>query len=222
MDIDTISQKIISSPNFLKLKNVIENNPYHDHESVYDHLIKAFEKAKIEIKGEKITNPLAKEKYLEFLNQTVGGIKKEILLQILALIHDIGKMTCFNENGEIKPILEQKSDGTTQALGHEYAGSVITREILKDSGLSSEAIKFLAKGIRLHNSFNGYYKETGLVDAKTFIASMKQRSEGMHVEQTFNAICDNYSAIPFKPALNLITEMLNDPNFYEPREYFIK
>lgn len=222
MDIETISQKIITSPLFLKLKNVIENNPYHDHESVYDHLIKAFEKAKIEIKGEKITNPQAKEKYLEFLKQTVGGVRKEILLQILALIHDIGKMTCFNENGKIKPILEQKPDGTTQALGHEYAGSVIAFEVLKDTRLSQEAIEYLAKGIRLHNSFNGYYKETGLVDAKTFITSMKQKSEGMHVEQTFNSICDNYSAIPFKPALSLITEMLNDPNFYEPREYFIK
>ncbi len=222
MDIETISQKIITSPPFLKLKDVIENNPYHDHEAVYDHLIKAFEKAKTEIKGEKITNPQAKEKYLEFLNQEIGGIRKEILLQILALIHDIGKMTSFNENGEIKPILEQKPDGTTQALGHEYAGSVIVKEILKDTGLSNEAIEFLSKGIRLHNSFNGYYKESGLVDKKSFIISMKQRSEGMHIEQTFNAICDNYSAIPFKPALNLITEMLNDPDFYEPREYFVK
>jgi hypothetical protein len=131
-------------------------------------------------------------------------------------------MTSFTEHGKVKPMLEEKPDGTTQALGHEYAGSVIAREVLKDTGLSNEAIEFLAKGIRLHNSFNGYYKEKGLVDAETFILSMKQRSEGMHVEQTFNALCDNYTAIPFKPALNLITEMLNSPDFYEPREYFIQ
>ena len=222
MDIETISQKIISSPLFLKLKDVRENNSYHDHEAVYDHLIKTFEKAKLEIKGENITNPDAKAKYLEFLNQEVGGVKKEILLQILALVHDIGKMTSFTEKGQTKHMVNKKDDGTTEAPGHEYAGSVIANELLKDTGLSNEAIDYLAKGIRLHNSFNGYYQQTGLVPAQDFILSMKQKSEGLHVEETFNALCDNFSATPFKEALNLITEMFNDPNFYEPREYFIR
>lgn len=222
MDIETISQKIISSPLFLKLKEVTENNSYHDHETVYNHLIKTFEKAKLEIKGENITNPDAKTKYLEFLSQEVGGVKKEILIQILALVHDIGKMTSFTENGQTKPIVEQKPNGTTEAPGHEYAGSVIAKEVLKDTGLSNEAIEYLAKGIRLHNSFNGYFQQTGLVPANDFILSMKQRSEGMHVEETFNALCDNFSALPFKEALGLITAMFNNPDFYESREYFVK
>ena len=46
MNIDEIAQKLIINPLFLKLKNVIEKNPHHDNESVYDHLIKTYETTK--------------------------------------------------------------------------------------------------------------------------------------------------------------------------------
>lgn len=46
MNIDELIKQIINTSLFLQLKNVIENNTYHDHEKTYDHLIKTFETAK--------------------------------------------------------------------------------------------------------------------------------------------------------------------------------
>lgn len=206
MDIDLIAQKIISTSLFLKLKNVIENNSYHSNEPVYNHLLKTFEKAKQEINGTLIINPKAKEKYNAFVEEKIGYIKRKDLMQILALIHDIGK--------SVKPLIKL-ADGSTKAPNHEYEGSLIVKDVLTDTELPEEAIAFLEKGVRLHDAFNAFYQENKNLNSAEYIDAMKKRSEGMHIEETFNALCDCYSAVPFHDALPIIKQMFNDPYFYE-------
>src|SRR5687768_14749973 len=87
---ETVLQ-IKNNKNFQNLKNTIENNSYHDHESVYDHLVKTHRIASEEIEGKFITNPQAKENFNRYIDEEIDGVKKRDLMQISALIHDVGK-----------------------------------------------------------------------------------------------------------------------------------
>ena len=113
--IDELIEKIVSGPYFLKLKSVVENNAYHNHETVYDHLLKTMNTAKEEIKGDFISNPEAKKLFGEFIREQVGNIERSNLMILTALLHDIGKMLQVEENGQTprpaKPLrISERSD----------------------------------------------------------------------------------------------------------------
>jgi hypothetical protein len=202
-DLEKTVQQIKTNSNFLKLRNVIENNPYHDHESVYDHLVKTYEIASREINVDFITDPQAKEKFNQYVNEEVDQAKKKHLMLILALIHDIGKTVKF----------ETLPDGTTNAKGHEYAGSLIVSDFVE--GFSENMIRYLANGVRLHGLFNDCWNKNRNASALDLLKIVKSQSEGMTVEAIFNSYCDCFTATPFQPVIPLIHEILSLPQTYE-------
>lgn len=214
-DVMKVLEEIKNNENFLKLKNVVENNSYHANEPVYDHLLKTLATAEREIAGDFITDPEAKQKYEAFLNQDVDGVKRKDLLLVFSLIHDIGKMTVFEEDGKKTPINQTQSDGTTLAPYHEYFGSLIVRDVVGD--LFSEAnVEYLAKLVRLHGTFNGVWSANRSAGAGELLGKLKSASEGTHVEQILNGYFDCFSAEPFQPAIPTIHQLLNTPETYEP------
>ncbi len=220
-DLQKAVDTIISSKNFLKLKNVTEDSAYHDHEPVFDHLLKTYEIAKREIKGDFITNPKAKEKFNTYINKEIGGIKKRDLMIILALIHDIGKMLIFEDYGEKASINSIISDGTTRAYGHEYWGSLIVKEVLKDLSLPREVLDDLTNGVRLHGVFNDTWQQNRQLNTNELMDLVKRYAENIHIDEVFNAYCDCFSAPPFQEAKPLIIELFNNPNFYSQLKYSI-
>jgi len=131
-DLNKAIELIKDNKDFLKLKTIVENNSGHDNEVEYDHCVKTYEIAKEAVKGEFITNNDAKQKFEDFLNKDIDGIKKRDILQIGALIHDIGKLIVLEKNGKQKPLGNINADGTFGLFPqHGYWGSLIVKNVMK-------------------------------------------------------------------------------------------
>lgn len=202
--ISTYINKIIQNPKFLKLKKVIENNSYHDKESVYNHLIKTKNIAQDKIKGGFIKNPKAKGSFLQFANEDLDEFKKGDLMILTALLHDIGKL---------KSKLITNSQGVTSCPNHEYLGSTMVYQLIK---FSSEIMKLIAHVIRNHDAFgDSYFKSKKNWSLERLIADIKSKSKNLHKEILFNIYCDCYTAKPAKYRVEMIAKIFNQPIFYE-------
>lgn len=218
---DALTEQIISNPLFLKLKTVIENNPWHDHESVYDHLIKTHKIASEKINGDFVTDENAKQLFLDFVNEDVDGVRRKDLMLITALVHDIGKILYYKNGDEEKALRHENSQGITRMPGHEYWGSTLIPELLKDAGLSKVNVEIIANVVRLHDTFNDGYL-TGFSDISGLVDDIKARAEGFYKEALFNIYCDVFTAKPSESSVKKIAEIFNQPSLYTHREYFTK
>lgn len=215
-------EKIIQNPLFLRLKNVVENNAYHDHEDTYSHCIKTKDIALREINGDFITNPGAKQSFLQFVNEDFYGFKRSDVMILAALVHDIGKMLSVKEDGQNRSLQATNSSGISSFPGHEYWGSTIAGELLKDLSLPKEIVKYMANIIKSHDTFSTPYF-AGKADwpMETVINDVKSRAEGLYKEAMFNQYCDCFTAVPYQEAKKMIIQLFNEPELYKGREYVI-
>lgn len=217
-----IVERIIVQPNFLKLKSIVEKNPYHETEDVYSHSLKVYKTAQVEVDGNFITNPAAKERYLKFIEEDVAGMKRRDVMVLTALLHDIGKNLVVKEGSIQRPICITKSDGTTSCPGHEHWGGVVSGEYLKGFGLSNDLTSFIAKVIRHHDAFNDSY-----VSSKKdwpigqTVNDVKSRAEDVYIEALFNIYVDNYTASVSNESRKMIINLFNEPDLYVTRAYSI-
>jgi len=221
-NMNALIEKIIQNPLFLRLKNVVENNLYHDHEDAYSHSIKTKDVALKEIKGDFISNPKAKEKFMMFTNGDFHGTKRADIMILVALIHDIGKILHVKDNNTTHPLLVTNSTGLTACPGHEYWGSTIVGEVLKGLPLSEKVIDYIVSIIKLHDTFNAEYwvvRKDWPMDM--VINDVKSRTEGLYKEVLFNIYCDCYNAAPFQEAKDVIAKIFNEPKLYEKHQYII-
>ncbi len=221
-DVNKLLDLIVRGPLFLRLKDSVENNAYHDHEKVYDHLLKTLDVAKKSINGAFIKNVEAKKSFLNFLSKGEGIMKKRDLLLLIALLHDVGKILNYKEDLKTGSMFLIKPDDTTLCPGHEYWGSTLTSEFLKETNLSHEIINYIAKGIRLHGDFGkDYFRPKKDWPIEKIIEDVKAKCEGMYKEVLFNVYCDCFYAKPFQSEKEIIIKLFNEPSLYVKREYFI-
>lgn len=222
MDLNTLISKIISNPIFLKLKNVVENNGYHDHETVYDHLIKTKDIAKREIAADFITNPEAKKLFLQFINEDFQGMRRAEIMTLIALLHDIGKILTVKEGNNIRSIVVTDSSGMTSIPGHEYWGSTIVTDTLQGLTLDPEVITYIANVVRLHDTFGEvYFNVRKDWSMETLLNDTESRAEGLYKEAMFNQYCDCFTAKPFEYGKEMLIKLFNQPGLYIKREYVI-
>jgi hypothetical protein len=223
MDLETLIKQIIDNPLFQRLKNVEENNSYHDHEKTYDHLIKTYETAKQQISGDFITNSQAKKTFIEFGNTPLQNLTNAKIMLLTALLHDIGKILYYREDQIEKPLRHEDKNGLVSNPGHEYWGSTIVGEFLKDLKLSPKIIEKIANVIRLHDTFGAHYFNPKLtLPIEEILDDVKARAEGFYLEALFNVYCDCFTAKPFEQSKQKVIELFNQPSLYCKREYFIK
>ena len=222
-NIDPIVEKIINNPLFLRLKDVIENNGYHDHEKTYDHLIKTFETAKEQVKGDFITNPDAKKLFLEFVNTPLEELTNGDIMVLTALLHDVGKILSYKDGDSEQTLRHENTDGIVSNPGHEYWGSTIISYFLKDTVISVKIVEKIAAVIRMHDTFGAQYLTPKLgLPIDEIIDDVKARAEGLYKEAMFNQYCDCFTAMPFEACKAKIVEIFSEPSLYLKREYFIK
>lgn len=222
-NLDSIVKTIINNPLFLQLKNVIENNSYHDHEKTYDHLIKTYETAKTQVKGDFITNDDAKKLLLEFVSAPFDNFTNGDVMLLTALLHDVGKILYYKDGEKEFPLRHKNTDGIVSNPGHEYWGSTIVRDFVKNTSLSEKVVEKIARVIRLHDTFGAHYLDPMLnFPMEKIIDDVKSRAEGFYKEALFNVYCDCFTTKPFEKAKEKIIEIFNEPTLYTPREYFIK
>ena len=216
--IDNIIQNLL----FLRLKEVIENNGYHDHETVYDHLIKTKSIAIKEITGDFIINEEAKALFLKFINEDFHGMKRSEIMILIALLHDVGKILYVKDNRTTHPLMVTDSSGITLCPGHEYWGSTIVERFLNKVSLQPAVITYISNAIRLHDTFSeAYFIVKKDWPFETLINDVKSRAEGFYKEVLFNVYCDCFTATRFQEAKQMIVKIFNEPKLYEKRAYVI-
>lgn len=220
--INELIDKILQNPLFLRLKDVVENGPYHDHETVYSHVLKVKDTALKEIRANFISNGEAKNKFLTFTNEDFHGIKRGDIIVLIALLHDIGKALQVKEGEVTHRLLVTNETGQTFCPGHEYWGSTVVAEFTKDLSLSKEVIDYIAAVIRNHDTFSPIYFEARKnLNWDLLVNDVKSRAEGFYKEALFNIYCDCFTATPFQQAKEMIIKIFNEPKLYERREYAV-
>lgn len=222
MDLENYISKIIQNPRFLRLKNIVENGPYHDHEDVFSHSVKAKDTALKAINADFITNTEAKKKFIEFVNDDYHGYKRGDIMVLTVLLHDIGKMLNIKENGSLRPLFSVDSEGKTSCPGHEYWGSTIVSQVTADLSLPPEVISLIASIIKLHDNFGAdYFEGRKEWTMEKLLNDIKSRAEGFYKEALFNIYCDCSMAVPFQYSKEMIIKIFNEPALYERREYVL-
>lgn len=219
----TIGQ-IKNHPLFLRLKNIEENaHGWHDHEKVYDHLVKTAHYAQEFSNGNFITNPLAKEKFVSWMQEDFYGITKKDRAILIALIHDCGKLLYFDENGKHFSIVVQNPNGETYCPGHEYwGGRLVAPKLLKDLDLALEVKKAISEVVKVHGTYSdNYFPSKKDWTIEEIISDVKARANGYYQEALFNSYVDCYDAPAFEYGKQKIEKVFNTPSFYIPRSYFI-
>jgi hypothetical protein len=220
-DIEDAIGKITKNTLFIKQKQVLENNPYHLNESVYDHAIKTKNIALKEVSGEFITNDKARQLFSKFMKEDFHGVLKKDILVITALLHDIGKIFSYREEGLVSPLIT-KIKHETFLTGHEYLGSLIVDKVTSELNLPEEVIKQIKDVVRLHDTFTAhYFSEKKHWGIKPLVSDVKSQAEGLYVEVLFNRYCDCYNAVPFLESKKIIESIFNEPALYSKREYFV-
>ncbi|MGE5041548.1 MAG: HD domain-containing protein [Candidatus Levyibacteriota bacterium] len=222
-----VVEDIKSHPLFLKLKDVTENiEGYHDHESVFIHSVKTANIALQEREGNFITNPEAKKKFREFLEEETVGVKRKDIIVLTALLHDCGKILSYRENDETLPMNKRKANTTDQTTcpAHEYwGGQLVAPKILDSLGFDQTLINNISHMVELHSILNdkSYYEVRKDWSIQDLAQDIKGFAQGRFMEGMFNAYCDCFTAGPFQLSKEKIIALFNEPSLYTKREYFI-
>lgn len=113
-------------PELYDLRGVIENNPWHDKESVFDHTFAVFGSLQKIVRN-------SNRKIKQALEEVIDRNSRKKLLYIAALIHDIGKGDTITDLG----------NGARGCPGHEKKGATISKNILKRFNLSQGESKIV-------------------------------------------------------------------------------
>ncbi|OGH91789.1 MAG: hypothetical protein A2534_04665 [Candidatus Magasanikbacteria bacterium RIFOXYD2_FULL_39_9] len=150
------SGKLINElPEFYALKDVIENNAGHINDPVFDHCVRAGAAVLKLCAG-------APQKIKEILQQQIGAEKREELLFIIALFHDVGK-------------IKVSMDAQGGFIGHEQAGAELMQSIiLKRTDISSLAQAHVVSVIENHGLLHVLSNDQDHLEDRVLEAAKKQ------------------------------------------------
>ncbi|PIV65331.1 MAG: hypothetical protein COS09_00090 [Candidatus Nealsonbacteria bacterium CG01_land_8_20_14_3_00_12] len=123
-------------PEFYELKEIVENNPWHNNDSVLNHTISLLKELE-----ELIKKP--NDKIKVYLDKKINTHSREKLLFLAALLHDIGKKETYKKEKDI-----------TECLRHEEVGAIKLKTILPRFDLSENEREFVIKLVRNHGFFH--------------------------------------------------------------------
>lgn len=121
-------------PEFYELRDVIENNVWHNNDSVFNHTLNVLEKLEELLKN-------VKGKIANYLNQKIKNYTRKDLLFLATLFHDIAKKETIEIKGEFTFIPEHK---------HERQGAIKVKSILPRFELSEDEKDLIVQIIGYH------------------------------------------------------------------------
>ena len=127
-------------PELYAQKKIVEVNPWHDHQSVFDHTVLVV-KCVETITQFSFLDEEEKKKVRFSLNERIGEVKRNDIVRLAALFHDIAK----SETLEINPL-----SGKTSCPLHEMKGRGRSVEIMKRWGVSDLVIQKVSKIVLFH------------------------------------------------------------------------
>ncbi|MDP3991184.1 MAG: HD domain-containing protein [Candidatus Nealsonbacteria bacterium] len=120
-------------PELYQLEGVVENSPWHNKESVFDHTLSVLDNLEKIIRN-------SKKKIKQALNKIIDKNSRKSLLCIAALLHDIGK----------KETIADLGGGARGCPGHEKKGAQKTKKILNRFNLSPKELKIITDIAKNH------------------------------------------------------------------------
>jgi len=123
-------------PEFFELKNYIENNSWHNNDSVFNHTVTVLDEL------EKLLKRI-KNKINSYLNQKVDNNTRNDLLFLGTFFHDIAKSDSF-----------VKSDDSTSCPKHEEIGGKKVKSILDRFDLSDREKDIVVKIVKYHGEIH--------------------------------------------------------------------
>lgn len=121
-------------PEYYELETLEENGLWHDHQNVFDHVVKVFENLENDLA---VLTPVGRV----YLEQTIGNHSRENLLKVATLLHDIAKKeTLIDENGK------------ANCPGHEHLAAGQVDNFKDRFGLDVQSLAYV-KRIVLHHGF---------------------------------------------------------------------
>lgn len=123
-------------PEFFELKNYVENNSWHNNDSVFNHtltVLEELEKLLININN----------KINSYLNQKIDNYTKRDLLFLGTLFHDIAKSDTF-----------VKTDSSTTCKNHEELGAEKVTQILDRFDLSNQEKAIIIDIVKYHGEIH--------------------------------------------------------------------
>lgn len=124
----------------LRLKETIENNDWHDNDSVYDHTISVFGNLLRDLEFSFISNESVRLHLNEQLNSTVGKTSRREILLMAAIFHDIAKAETIIKN----------ENGLDACPNHEAKSAERARQILTDHNFDEADISRICAIVAYH------------------------------------------------------------------------
>ncbi len=126
-------------PELESLKQSIENNEGHDHQSVFDHTVAVMRGLETLFQAEFLM-PADRAVLAQYLAQKIEMHTHKDLLRLLVLVHDLAKPDAMVTN----------LDDTTSCPGHELLSVVRVREFQDRFGLEPSELAWVQQLVRLH------------------------------------------------------------------------
>lgn len=128
---------ITELPEFYELKKVIENNPWHDHESTFNHTLKVL------VNHDKFLNKNSNLKLVRYLNKKIDNYKRKDLLTLAIFFHDFGKKETLVKQGDFTAFPE-----------HDKISVLKAKKILNKFELSNNEKKIVLGIVEHHTSLH--------------------------------------------------------------------
>ncbi len=160
-------------PDLYNTKGLIENNPWHDNQDVFKHIIAVFESFK-KLLSQKNHN-LNKR-----FSQPVDKLTREDVLTLVVLFHDVGKKLVFIKSG----------DNTTNCPLHEIASSQIVLDNTKNLGLSKNETDIISFVVSLHGEISSVSEIYEKKKDKKILDLFSTKSKGWDAELTLFMLAD--------------------------------
>jgi flagellin-specific chaperone FliS len=163
-------------PEFFELKNCIENNGWHNNDSVFDHTINVLGELK------KILET-ASNKINSYLEQKVDSYLRKDLLFLGSLFHDIAKTDTL--------VIEE--NGITRCPQHEEIGSQKVKEILNRFDLSEQEKAIVVRLVKYHGEIHPILSSENSNLSKEF-PKYKSKHHDIFIELILMGMSDTYGS----------------------------
>jgi hypothetical protein len=187
-----------SIPEFYELRNIVENNDWHDNDPVFNHVLFVSEKL-----GEVLEN--VKDEISTYLGQKITNYTRKDILFLASLFHDIAK----------KETIVKDNDVTT-CQNHEEVGSIKVKKILDRFDLSEKEKAVVVKIVKNHGVIHHMLDST-ILDPK-----------GTNPDEEYQKFKSNYPEIFLELILLAMADTLgsqlvdNKPDEFNVRMSFYK
>ena len=124
-------------PELYELREVIENNEWHNHDSVFNHTMSVLKSCENILKD-------VNSQINSYLNEKIGTHTKKQLMFLANLFHDIGK----------KETMVQQGEDYCLAPKHEEVGAEKLRPMLDRIDLTEKEKEFVIKLVKSHSAIH--------------------------------------------------------------------